>query len=143
MVGQRIQETIDFEKSGTGLRTMVAVGVDPALDELKRQYDGMESLLAEAGTEMAQRMPEWARRHLKRCVYLPQLGFFSVVARNPTTGMTDYDGQGLPGDRWEQRFTEDDQAFCKNGFMCELDNHYGDIFGRIQGTLLISRVFFP
>ncbi|KAK7952460.1 mismatch repair protein 5 [Apiospora aurea] len=126
-VGEAISRTIDFEQSSERERTAVKRGVDANLDELKRQYDGMEHLLTEVSEKMRGDIPEWAQHYVHNCVFLPQLGFLTVVSLNEQSGKPNYEGEGL-NDAWEQMFVTDGEVYCKNRRMKEMDEHCGDTY---------------
>jgi DNA mismatch repair protein MSH5 len=132
-IGDMISRTIDFEQSKDRRRTSVKAGVDPQLDELKRRYDGMGSFLTEVVNQVNQRLPEWASQYIKSCIFLPQLGFLTVVEYDPQTGNGKYEGECTEGDRWEKLFTADGAVCYKNQYMKELDEHYGDMYCEIGG----------
>lgn len=76
-----ITETVDFPTSAEQHRTAVLQGVDAELDQIKQTYDGMESMLSEARTQLSNNLPEWARQYISNCIFFPQLGFLTVIAR--------------------------------------------------------------
>jgi len=133
-VGQLVSQTIDFEESELRARVAVASGIDAHLDELKCTYDGMEALLFRVAGELNEELPEWARRYVRSCNFLPQLGFLTVVELDSNTGRGKYDGEGLIDDIWEMMFAAEDGAYYKNARMRELDNHVGDLYCSIAGT---------
>ncbi|KAK8019771.1 hypothetical protein PG990_004909 [Apiospora arundinis] len=126
-IGESISKTIDFEQSSERERTAVNRGIDANLDEMKRQYDGMEHLLTEVGEKMRGDIPEWAQHYIRNCVFLPQLGFLTVVLLNEQTGRPNYEGEGLD-DIWEQMFVTDGEVYCKNRRMREMDEQCGDAY---------------
>lgn len=132
-VGERIAMTIDFEQSKEARRTCVLPNVSPVLDELKRNYDGLEYFLNEVAAHLITEVPEWARPYVKNCIFYPQIGFLTVVSLNPNTGRGNYDGEGLEGDLWESMFTTDGCIYYKNQRMRELDGQYGDLYCMIVG----------
>ncbi|KAK8140447.1 hypothetical protein PG984_000513 [Apiospora sp. TS-2023a] len=126
-VGENISRTIDFEQSSERQRTAVKRGIDANLDEMKRQYDGMEHLLTEVSEKMRGDIPEWAQHYVRTCVFLPQLGFLTVVSLNEQTQKPNYEGEGL-NDVWEQMFVTEDEVYCKNRRMKEMDEYCGDTY---------------
>lgn len=145
MVGDLINKTIDFEQSKSRHRLSVKVGVDAQLDELKRRYDGMGSFLTEVVSHVSNRLPEWASQYIRSCIFLPQLGFLTVVEPDPQTGRGKYEGEGSDSGQWERLFTADGAVCYKNDFMKELDDQYGDMYCEIGGenfTPLFTYPFF-
>ncbi|KAJ4008289.1 hypothetical protein NW766_009281 [Fusarium irregulare] len=113
-VGDMVNKTIDFEQSKARHRSSVKTGIDPQLDDLKRQYDGMGSLLTEVVNHIYRELPEWVS-----------------VEPNPATGNGYYEGEGTSAEKWEKMFTADDIVCYKNSYMRELDEEYGDMYCRI------------
>ncbi|KAK6958086.1 hypothetical protein Daesc_000879 [Daldinia eschscholtzii] len=126
-VGELISQTIDFDQSMERGRIAVRQGVDAALDELKRSYDGMEHLLTNVIAKLRSELPEWARKYIQNCIFFPQLGFLTVVSLNPETGKGDYNGEGV-GDVWERMFVAEGCVYYKNRQMKEMDEHFGDAY---------------
>lgn len=137
-VGELINKTIDFDQSSSRQRASVRFGLDSQLDELKRRYDGMNSLLTEVVTRVNEGLPDWAHQYIMSCVFLPQLGFLMVVKLDPETGNGKYEGENATGQLWEKLFTTDGAACYKNRHMEELDECYGDIYCEIGGK---ERIF--
>lgn len=132
-VGDLINKTVDFEQSNSRHRLSVKTGVDPQLDELKRRYDGMGSFLTEIVNHISQKVPQWAGQYIRSCIFLPQLGFLTVVEPDPETGRGKYEGEGSNSGEWERLFTADGAVCYKNDFMKELDEQYGDMYCEIGG----------
>ncbi|CAJ2513306.1 Uu.00g014250.m01.CDS01 [Anthostomella pinea] len=126
-VGELITQTVDFEQSIERARTAVKYGVDAELDGLKQSYDGMEDFLTRVVTRLRDEVPEWARKYVKNCIFLPQLGFLTVVSLNTETGKGNYDGEGL-NDVWERMFAAEGCVYYKNGKMKDMDAEFGDAY---------------
>ncbi|KAF4961953.1 hypothetical protein FSARC_9944 [Fusarium sarcochroum] len=131
VVGDMINKTIDFEQSKARHRSSVKAGIDPQLDELKRRYDGMDSFLTEVVNHINRDLPEWARKYVRSCIFLPQIGFLTVVEPNPVTGNGQYEGEGTAEGAWEKLFTADGAVCYRNSYMKELDEEYGDMYCQI------------
>ncbi|KUI66380.1 hypothetical protein VM1G_02032 [Cytospora mali] len=127
-VGELIAGTIDFQQSKEARRTCVMPGVSAELDELKRNYDGLESFLNEVAAHLITEIPEWAQQYVKNCIFYPQIGFLTVVSLDPETGRGNYEGEGLVDDSWERMFVTDGNIYYKNRRMKELDGQYGDLY---------------
>jgi DNA mismatch repair protein MSH5 len=132
-IGQMITDVVDFERSVEQHRTAVLQGVDPELDNMKRTYDGMGSLLTQVATQLSSDLPEWARQYVENCIFFPQLGFLTVVPLDPDTGKGKYEGEGIENDVWEKMFVSNDMGYYKNQRMKEMDSYFGDIYGMICG----------
>lgn len=127
-VGELIAGTVDFQQSKEARRTCVMPGVSAELDELKRNYDGLESFLNEVAAHLITEIPEWAQQYVKNCIFYPQIGFLTVVSLDPETGRGNYEGEGLVDDLWERMFVTDGDIYYKNRRMKELDGQYGDLY---------------
>ncbi|KAK2014060.1 muts domain V [Colletotrichum eremochloae] len=130
-IGELVGSTVDFEETKANSRIAVQWNVNPKLDKLKQIYHGLDSFLSEVSTSLTRELPEWARKYVTGCVFWPQLGFLTVVPLLPDTGESGYEGQGLDGDRWEQRFVANGNVYYKNKSMLELDAQIGDTYSRI------------
>lgn len=94
------QLKIDFEESETQHRTIVSPNVDPELDELKRRYDGLESLLSEASKALENRIT--VLHASLNIIYFPQIGFLISIIADSDTGSDIHESEQLEG--WEQMF---------------------------------------
>ncbi|KAJ6445529.1 putative TLC domain-containing protein [Purpureocillium lavendulum] len=131
LVGDSISRTIDFEESAARQRTSVRSGIDSQLDALKRWYDGLGNFLTEVVNRLNGTLPEWARTYIRSCVFLPQLGFLTVVDLDSATGSGRYEGEGADGGLWDKLFATNETAYYKNQYMKELDAQYGDMYCEI------------
>lgn len=129
-VGKDITEIIDFELSQEQSRNVVKPGVDGDLDELKRTYEGLESLLVQVAQHVAQSVPVERNANIN-VVFFPQIGFLIAVPQDPDTGRGIFEGH--EDEPWEKMFTTEDFAYFKNDNMTEMDSYFGDIYGRICG----------
>ncbi|CAD0096855.1 unnamed protein product [Aureobasidium vineae] len=127
-VGKSITEIIDFELSQDQGPNVVRQGVDHDLDELKRTYEGLESLLAQVAHHVAQSVPEALNANIN-VVFFPQIGFLIAIPQDPITGHGVFEGP--EDDPWEKMFTTEDYAYYKNENVIEMDSYFGDIYGRI------------
>ena len=139
-VGQLITQTIDFEQSVERGRTAVKYGVDTVLDDVKRSYMGMESFLSRVITKIQEGIPEWARKYVQNCTFMPQLGFLTVISLNPHTKESNYDGEGL-ADPWELMFAAEGSAYYKNPQMRQMDEQLGDAYCIIIGKTSSNQRF--
>lgn len=131
--GKAITNVVDFEKSAEQHRTSVTSGVDPELDRIKQTYDGMDSLLNKARSDLINNVPEWATQYIQYCMCFPQLGFLTVVILDLDTGKGKFDGEGLNGDVWEKKFNTENMCYYKNNYMRDMDRHFGDMYSTICG----------
>ena len=93
-VGNAISSIVDFEQSSIRGRTSVKPGVDVRLDQLKRQYDGMDDFLKGVIENIRNQLPKSVAQHIKSCMFLPQLGFLTLVEY----GAGAKSSQGITGD---------------------------------------------
>ncbi|KAK6586221.1 hypothetical protein PZA11_001278 [Diplocarpon coronariae] len=130
-IGTMVTEVVDFEISTEQHRTVVRQGFDADLDSIKRNYDGMETLLTRVAAQLSNDIPEWASQYVSNCIFFPQLGFLTVVPLDPETGKGKYEGEGVENDTWEKMFASNDMGYYKNGRMKEMDDYFGDMYGMI------------
>lgn len=135
-VGELIATTIDFTQSKEARRTCVLPNIDLELDELKRNYDGLEHFLNEVAAHLITEIPEWGRPYVKNCIFYPQIGFLTVVNFDPKAGRGKYEGEGHGDDVWESMFVTDGDIYYKNRRMRELDRQYGDLYCMIVGKFI-------
>ncbi|KAK5987708.1 DNA mismatch repair protein MSH5 [Cladobotryum mycophilum] len=130
-VGEMVNRVIDFDQSKSRQGCYIKAGVNPQLDKLHRQNEGIDSLLSKIVNDVRQKSPEWARRYIRSCMFLPQLGFLILVEQDPRTSGGKYDGGNIEGDVWEKIFTDAGELCYKNRYMMELDHQYGDMYGEV------------
>ena len=127
-VGKAICDIVDFEESQGQRRTIVRPGVDDELDESKRTYDGIEDLLSQVAVHVAQQVPVELDAQCN-VIFFPQIGFLISIRLAEETGDGVYDGP--VAEPWEKMFVTDSAAYYKNANMIEMDEYFGDIYGRI------------
>ncbi|KAF9775231.1 hypothetical protein IL306_006679 [Fusarium sp. DS 682] len=91
----------------------------------------MDSFLTEVINHVNHELPQWARKYVRSCIFLPQIGFLTVVEANPLTGNGQYEGEGTAAGAWEKLFTADGAVCYKNSYMRDLDDEYGDMYCQI------------
>ncbi|KKP07083.1 exocyst complex protein EXO70 [Trichoderma harzianum] len=131
-VGSMIDRVVNFDETKFQQRYSVKPGIDVELDALKRQYDGMNSLLTEVANSVTQDLPTWTRRHIKSCIFLPQLGFLTVVEQDSQQTNGGFDLECTNDGQWKKSFVDNEKAYYKNRHMTDLDNQYGDIYSQIS-----------
>ena len=139
-VGSLINRVVDFTASSEKQRPCVRSGVNSRLDELKRNYDGMESFLASVKRAIQGEVPPWAANRIKACIILPHIGFLLVVDQVGDTGQPSYEGGLDLQDTWERIYSSgvDNAVAFKTRHMRELDQRFGDIYGAIGGLFIWS-----
>ncbi|UKZ92505.1 uncharacterized protein TrAFT101_007458 [Trichoderma asperellum] len=132
LVGDMINRAINFNETKSQQYCSVMPGVDTELDALKRQYDGMSSFLTAVVNRVAEDLPVWARQYIQSCVFLPQLGFLTVVEQESQLGNDIFNGGSVNDNSWKKSFTHNGTAYYKNRHMEDLDRYYGDMYSKIS-----------
>ncbi|KAM0244538.1 hypothetical protein ACHAQJ_010752, partial [Trichoderma viride] len=132
LVGDMINGIINLDEPKSQQCCSVRAGVDAELDELKRQYDGMNSFLTEVVNRVNEDLPVWTRQYIRSCVFLPQIGFLTIVEQKSHTGNGLFDGESIGDDSWKKSFTHNGTAYYKNRHMEDLDKHHGDMYSKIS-----------
>ncbi|PYI19356.1 DNA mismatch repair protein Msh5 [Aspergillus violaceofuscus CBS 115571] len=117
---------VDIDSSEEQGRTVVKPGIDRALDRMKDNYDGLNSLLKKIAIEIAGEIPEFYDIDVN-VIYFPQLGFNIAIPLNQA-GDAAYRG---PAEEWDIMFFTENRAYFKDFRMRELDEKLGDIYGLI------------
>ena len=129
-VGRRISEFIDFEESTERDRTVVQRGIDGSLDETKRKFDGIESLLSTVADHISSGVPQILGAKLN-VIFFPQIGYLIAMRLDSETGEPVY--EGTIDDPWERMFTTGNVAYFKNSKMSEMDEELGDMYTQVCG----------
>ncbi|KAF8756590.1 ATPase domain of DNA mismatch repair MUTS family, partial [Rhizoctonia solani] len=79
--GALVNSVIDWEESQTNQRVCISPGIDEALDEKKRVYNGLDDLLVHVARQVSQNVPEGYTNELN-VLYFPQLGKYMDLLRN-------------------------------------------------------------
>lgn len=93
----------------------------------------MPSLLNQVVDHLLTKIPSWASQYIQSCIFLPQLGFLTVVQQDPATGNGKFEGEGSTLEQWEKIFASDGVVCYKNEHMRELDDIHGDMYCEIGG----------
>ena len=121
---------MNFSESQELHRTVVLPLVDEQLDEMKRQYDGLEDMLNHLSREIGQTIPGDYALNLN-VIFFPQIGFLISMPINPITETVDY--RGPEGELWQEVFHTMDRVYFKDFRMKEMDETVGDIYADICG----------
>ena len=127
-IGRSISEVVDFEQSAEHHRVVVQMGIDEELDNMKRTYDSLESLLSRVAAHVSKSVPAALDTQLN-VLFFPQIGFLIAIRLDPRTGSGIYEGS--EEDPWEKIFVTDDFAYYKNSNVAEMDSYLGDVYGQI------------
>ncbi|EMD01095.1 hypothetical protein BAUCODRAFT_62522 [Baudoinia panamericana UAMH 10762] len=128
ILGKMINDVIDIEASREQNRTVVRPGIDADLDEAKRTYDGIEDLLSRVALVVAEQVPAELDSKVN-VIFFPQIGFLISLRLAQETGRGVW--EGTEEEPWERMFTTEENAYYKNANMTEMDQYFGDIYGRI------------
>lgn len=140
-VGQMIHDTIDFDESSLQCRVVVQRNVDDELDQMKRMYDGMDSMLSEVARQVVAGIPQDVATNLN-VIYFPQLGYLIVVpsveGSDPSEAQSNSENEvaGKPayvGGDWEFQFCTGTSWYYKSPQMRQMDDYFGDVYGLICG----------
>ena len=116
-------------------RTIVSVGINPDLDQMRHAYQGMVHMLNHVSREIASEVPETLEVDLS-VIFFPQIGFLISVPINQETGRALYKGEANEAERWDLVFTSPEQQYFKNTRMHDLDESWGDVYASICGEYL-------
>lgn len=125
---------MDFKTSAEVHRTVVLPGVDDELDEIKRTYEGIESLLNQTSKDIANSIPNEFSLDLN-VIFFPQIGFLIAMPIDPISGRAEYEGGDNENQRWERIFSTSNRVYYKDACMLELDETFGDLYAVICGEL--------
>ncbi|XP_072019479.1 mutS protein homolog 5-like [Amphiura filiformis] len=119
-IASLILKIVDFEDSFAQNRFAVKPNVDPSLDQKKRTYNSLPTLMTEVAREELKRLPS----DIEECsvIYLPQLGYLLTVPCVP--GMTDHKDFSIPG--LEFVFLSNNQVHYKSPGTQAMDVKLGD-----------------
>ncbi|XP_022783288.1 mutS protein homolog 5-like isoform X2 [Stylophora pistillata] len=119
-IGSLMSKIIDFDESTEQNRFVVKPGVDPALDEKKRTYNGLPDFMTTVAREELNKLSS----SITECnvIYLPQLGYLLAIPRSPELKEeSDFGIDGL-----EFVFLSNNRLHYKSARTRELDNLLGD-----------------
>ncbi|KAG7440868.1 uncharacterized protein BT62DRAFT_1080549 [Guyanagaster necrorhizus] len=126
-VGNRINETVDWEESSQAGRVCVRPLIDEELDNRKLVYYGIDSVLSKVAQQMSQLVPADYAPSLN-IVYFPQLGFLVCIPMlkewRTEAGITVIDG-------WTFQFSSESHVYFKSQEMHDMDAHIGDLHSLI------------
>jgi DNA mismatch repair protein MSH5 len=103
-------------------------GVDTELDDLKRNYDGLDSILTEVGKNIEERVPATLHAQIN-IIYFPQIGFLISLCTDNNAGSESMGSEPL--ESWERMFTTEECTYYKSSHMREMDQKYGDLWSMI------------
>ncbi|CAE6386833.1 unnamed protein product [Rhizoctonia solani] len=127
--GALVNMVIDWGESQNNQRVCVNPGVDEALDEKKRIYNGLDDLLVHVARQVSQNMPEGYTSELN-VLYFPQLGYLIRIP-TPSGWTTNKDFEQIS--EWNFQFESEKNLYYKSQQMLaeDLDMHVGDIHSYI------------
>lgn len=83
-------------------RPVVNPNVNDELDEMKREWDGLEPMLHEVSKALELLVPMSLRAELN-VIYFPQIGFLLSTRKDDDAESASFQSEGLEG--WEQIFS--------------------------------------
>jgi len=123
--------------------TSVKPHIDDALDELKRGYNGLKSMLSDIARKLLNDFPMNIRSNFAGLAlqYYPRLGYFVTIpcdddvieALQDPTVRADHE---IPD--WQYVFKSEGIAYFKDDVARRLDNEYGDLWTMICGEFLLQ-----
>ncbi|PCH37347.1 hypothetical protein WOLCODRAFT_167438 [Wolfiporia cocos MD-104 SS10] len=126
-IANTINEIIDWEESTNAGRVCVRPRIDDELDNLRRIYHGIDSVLSKVAQQISATVPPDYATSLN-VVYFPQLGFLICIP------MLD-EWQGEEGikvlEGWSFQFSSELHVFFKSQEMHDMDAHIGDLHSSI------------
>ncbi|GAA5852579.1 hypothetical protein JCM3766R1_005370 [Sporobolomyces carnicolor] len=136
-IGQLMNQVIDWETSTTQKgRVCVRPGIDSNLDELRRQLEGLPSLLSEIATKFAEKFPLDSLPDEISFVYFPQLGYLvRTQPRVPTEVLEEYVDAAF-----DFQFESEHSGYYKYDKCRDLDYHIGDLQSLVSVQALLERV---
>jgi DNA mismatch repair protein MSH5 len=134
-LGTMISDTIDFEQCAFHNHIVIKYTVDTELDELKRAYEGIESMLSNVAAEMVARSSFDPRVRIN-VIYFPQIGYLTTIDAKSEEHVMKY-APNIISECWEFQFRTENVFYYKNQHMVELDDEIGDLYINIVGLLRI------
>lgn len=123
-----LDQVIDIDESRKSRRLTLQIGVDPGLDELKTDYEGLQNILQRIADEQVHALPPHLGLSLTT-VYFPMIGYVVVVSRRPNEAVSQQVA-ALPSS-FEYLFDTDTFIYYKTDLTKQLDEQLGDIHSRI------------
>ncbi|KAF2207500.1 hypothetical protein CERZMDRAFT_51161 [Cercospora zeae-maydis SCOH1-5] len=128
-IGALISDIVDFDMCQDAKRTVVLSGISDELDEARRTYEAIEEMLSQVAAHVAAQVPAELESKVN-VIFFPQIGFLISMEHEEDAVPVAYQGPD-PDDAWEKMFTSATHAYYKNSNTLELDERYGDIWGRV------------
>jgi DNA mismatch repair protein MSH5 len=134
-IAAMITSTINFKLTVENGRTELQPGASQELDDLKNTFWQLVERLPGIQEKMQIELRVHRRNlhHIRHCTILPELGFLVAVGLDEESGEVNYLGRGTPDDAWDVSFIDKDVAYCKNSYLLDLDEQYGDLLSKIAG----------
>ncbi|GAA5999375.1 hypothetical protein JCM5350_004037 [Sporobolomyces pararoseus] len=135
-IGQTMNQVIDWETSSEQKgKVCVRPGIDSNLDQLRRQLDGLPSLLSSIAREFVKGLPPNFFEEIS-FVYFPQIGFLIRVQPHvPPETLEDILGLGF-----DFQFESEDSSYYKDEQCRDLDLHIGDLQSLVSVQALLEQV---
>lgn len=139
-VRETLVRRIDFQRSKSSGRNVVARGVNPELDTLKSTYSNLQAHLEDICLDYRSRLSDEAQSDIVGCIFHPQMGYLLVAAAILQTRIANNQGLSIIDDEsgfdaWEEVLLEDGLVYFKTAELSDIDAEFGDLAGRIIGML--------
>ncbi|GAA5902660.1 uncharacterized protein JCM6883_007199 [Sporobolomyces salmoneus] len=136
-IGQTMNQVIDWDTSTLQKgRVCVRPGIDSTLDELRRQLEGLPSLLSEIAADFGRRLPSRFFVDEISFVYFPQLGYLvRTQPRVPSEALEE-----SLGATFDFQFESENSGYYKNDQCRDLDRHLGDLQSLVSVQALLEQV---
>jgi DNA mismatch repair protein MSH5 len=130
-IGEAINTTVDFEESKNIGKVVVLPNVDSDLDELKREYNGLDSWLVEVAKHIIKTLP-FIYQEMNNPLdvsYFPRIGYVLQIEEQLAPELVaHFAGIERP---WTHAFTAQGFSCFKSQEMYEMDEKFGDLWYRI------------
>ena len=120
---------LDIDQSKSSKRLTVRAGVDPTLDELKNNYQGLGDLLTQVASAQVEALPLHVEIDSLSTVYFPMIGYAVVVPRRRHTPVSEQ--ISAVAGYLEYMFDTEAYVYFKSAMTKELDEKLGDLHSRI------------
>jgi DNA mismatch repair protein MSH5 len=127
---QLMDAVLDFDQTRQTKRLTVRPGVDCALDDLKRTYDGLGDLLTRVAAEQINSLPESVQIESLSTVYFPMIGYAIVVPRKAGMSVSSQIQNAAQG-QLQYQFDTEAYIYYKSDITRDLDSQLGDVHSLI------------
>ncbi|KJR82623.1 DNA mismatch repair protein MSH5 [Sporothrix schenckii 1099-18] len=136
-IQEKLATTIEFQKSRSCGRSVVARGVSPELDALGSTYSSLQVRLEEICQEHKARLRSSAQDDIVGWIFHPRKGYLlvaSAIIRDHGDNSSDSKpalDDDLGFGSWEEILRDDGLLYFKTPSLCDVDKEFGDLAGRM------------